>query len=179
MHNTATALPSVITAGDTLSFRRQFSEYVPSAGWALTYTLIGPAGLASFAASPDGDAWQITVAAATTAGFPTGVCSLLETAEQTGVRHTLGRRTVQVRANLAAATAGTDTRSHARRMLESIEAWLEKRAPTMASMQIAGRRLDNYPLPDLLALRDRYREEVRREDAAQSGGRRGRLLVRI
>jgi hypothetical protein len=34
--------------------------------------------------------------------------------------------------------------------------------------------LENYPLPDLLKLRDRYRAEVRREE---SGG--GRMLVSL
>jgi hypothetical protein len=49
----------------------------------------------------------------------------------------------------------------------AIEAYLENASNLAASeYQIAGRQLRRYPLPELMTLRDRYRVEVAREDAA-------------
>ena len=81
-------------------------------------------------------------------------------------------------ANLVGASAG-DTRSHAQKMLDAIEAWLESKAPTAASVEIAGRKISNYPLADLLALRSKYKFEVSQETGIATGKRGSKLLVRF
>jgi hypothetical protein len=55
-------------------------------------------------------------------------------------------------------------RSHAKIVLDSIEAVLENRATMdQSSMSIAGRSLSRTPLPDLMELRDRYKAEYLKE----------------
>jgi hypothetical protein len=49
-------------------------------------------------------------------------------------------------------------------MLDAINAWMESKAPVAGSMEINGRKIAYFPLPDLLKLRDRYRAEVAREE---------------
>jgi hypothetical protein len=69
---------------------------------------------------------------------------------------------VRVLPNLAAATAGADLRTHAEKVLAGIEAYLEGKASSgwAASLEIAGRKLSEYALAELLKLRDTYRAEV-------------------
>lgn len=56
---------------------------------------------------------------------------------------------------------GTDNRNYAERMLDAIEAVLEKRASSdQQSYSIAGRSITRIPLTELLALRDKFRAEV-------------------
>ena len=70
------------------------------------------------------------------------------------------------------------------RALEAVESMLEGRASSATHRyEIAGRMLQNYPIPELLMLRDRLRQDVAREDAAaaMAAGRapRGRIQVRF
>lgn len=60
--------------------------------------------------------------------------------------------------------------SHAERVLVAIEAVIEGRASKdQESYKIGDRELVRTPLRDLLLLRDRYREDVRRARSARKG----------
>ncbi|MTH79413.1 hypothetical protein [Paracoccus aestuariivivens] len=74
-------------------------------------------------------------------------------------------------ADIASLTSGFDGRSHARRVLEAVEAVLENRASIdQERYSINNRELWRTPVADLLMLRSRYRDEVRREEQAVNGG---------
>lgn len=171
---TSIAPPCEFRAGDTATWRRTLADYPASESWQLKYTLVGTAGAYAFTAAADGDDHVVTVAPATTAAWAAGRYVLTEYVTDGTSRFTLASTSVRVLADLAAASEPLDTRSHASKVLDAIEAWLESQAPTAAKFELAGRRLENYPLPELLTLRDRYRAEVRRE---VSGG--GRVLVSL
>jgi hypothetical protein len=80
---------------------------------------------------------------------------------------TVGTGTITVQASFGAATL--DNRSFARVALANIEAYLQNSANlTASSYEIAGRKLHRISVPDLLTLRDRYKAEVSREDAANN-----------
>lgn len=175
---------SELIAGDTLDFTTSVPDYPASAGWTLTYKLIPrTAGtVISFNAAADGDDYRAQVAAATTAAWAAGEYSWTAYAIKAGERHTVEQGTVKILADPAVVTA-YDGRSHARKVLEAIEAVLENRATLdQKSYAIGGRSLERTPIADLLVLRDKYKSEVVREDAASrvanglSG--RGRLLAR-
>jgi len=59
--------PIQITAGDTLSWQRSFSNYPASAGWQLTYELRGNGQAIEFSSTANGDTHVILVSAAITA----------------------------------------------------------------------------------------------------------------
>ena len=68
--------------------------------------------------------------------------------------------------------------------LANIEAYLQNSANlTAASYEIAGRKLQRFGITDLLVLRDKYRGEVLREDAAAGFAaglpNRSRVMVRF
>lgn len=178
MADIPSTIPQQIRAGDTARWRRNLGNYPADDGWQLTYAVVGPTAVHSVAATPDGAAHKVEVLASASAAWEPGIYRVQEYVAKGVDRYTLSVVSLRVLPDLAASN-GLDTRTHARKVLDAIEAWLERKAPTAASFQYEGRRLENYPLPELLALRDRYRAEVRSEDAADSGLGGRRMLVRV
>lgn len=175
--------PVSIHAGDTLSWTRTLADYPASAGWVLSYVMVA-AGVPriTFSAAPDGDDHRVTVEAVVTGAWAPGRYSRIARVSLDGVVHTVGSDQVEVLPNLAAVDVGTfDPRSHARRMLDAIEAALERRASAeqlhILEYQIAGRGMKNDHAT-LIKLRAEYANAVARETAA-STGRTGRVLLRF
>lgn len=167
-----TAPPSIV-AGDSASWRVTLPEY-PAGDWTLRYSLINANALHTIEASADGDEYLVTLAPATTAGWAPGRYEVTAYVESATERHTLGHGHIQIQPNPV--SGPRDTRSHARKVLDAIESFLETGDIMAGQVQIADRRIANIPIPDLLSLRDRYRAEVKREE---SGGKAGRLYVRL
>ena len=165
MADIPTLEPTTANAGDTWRWTRTLADYPASAGWALSYTLINGTTKITINASASGDAHAVTVSAATTAGYTAGTYDWRARVTKAGEVYTVGEGRLTVRNAYAGSTF--DARSHARKTLEAIEAVIEGRASSSTlEYSIAGRSLKHIPAADLLALRDRYRAEVKREDAA-------------
>lgn len=84
-------------------------------------------------------------------------------------RLTIGRGSVQVKPNRDAST--TDPRSHARKVLDAIEAVIEGRASKDQEEYSIGsggssRSLKRTPIPELLRLKSVYQQAVNGEEAA-------------
>ena len=81
------------------------------------------------------------------------------------------------------ADAALDDRTHAKKVLEAIEAVLENRAgKDQEEYSIAGRSLKRTPLDELYALRSKYRAEVfaeRLAEDARNGRQGGKLTVTL
>lgn len=177
----STTEPTTLPAGDTAKWRRTLPDWLASDGWALTYTLVNAATRITFTASADGDGHLVNVPAATTATWAPGAYTWRAQVSKAGEVYTVGTGIMHV---LPAFGAATDARTHAAKVLEAVEAYLEN-ANNLAAAQyeIAGRSLRRHTLPELLALRDRYRFELSRADAAQRAAAglapRGRIAVRF
>jgi len=59
-----------------------------------------------------------------------------------------------------------DTRTHARRTLDALEAWIERRDATVAEYTIGDKQMRYISISDLLKLRQIYRAEVEAEKLA-------------
>lgn len=168
-----TTEPTAIDAGTTVRWRRVLAEFPPSDGWSLSYAIRGPdeAELA-VPATVDGDEFAVEIPAATTQGWAPGRYAIAGYVEQGAgpalERHRVYAGALLVRAYLADVQGPYEARSHARRVLEAIEAVLEGRASKdQESYTIQGRTLVRTPIDQLLKLRDRYRAEVLREEDAE------------
>ena len=175
-----TTEPTSITPGDTVKWTRSLPDYPASAGWVLSYELVKASTRITITASSSGDNHLVTVAAATSTNYTAGDYAWRARVTKSGEVYTVGTGRVTILPSFASAT---DARSQARRALEAIESMLEGRASSaVMEYEIAGRRLRNYPIPELLTLRDRYRQDVAREDAAARSAAnlpsRTRILVR-
>lgn len=163
-----TTEPAAARAGDTWKWTRTLADY-PASAWTLKYRLKNAAGGIEITATASGDDFDITVAAATTAAYTAGTYAWIAWVEGgSSEKYTVGEGSIVVepdyRSSLAA--AALDDRSHARKMLDAIEAWLEAKDPAVAEYEIAGRRMKYIPVAELLKLRQFYAREVAAESAA-------------
>jgi hypothetical protein len=175
--------PQVIVSGSTVSWTKDLSDYRPDDGWTLTYALTISGAKIAITASDNGDGRHaVTVAASVTALWGAGRYSWQSYVTKDTERYSIGSGLVEIKPNLAAQTGGYDARTHARKMLDAIEAALEGRASAdqLHVLRVTlGERDIQYNPEVLLPLRDRYRAEVAGEEAAAGLGMSGRVLVRL
>lgn len=163
--------PPEIRAGDSVSWRVSVPGYPVEDGWALHYALRGPQGIDIEALEGTGGDYLVELPATDTSAWAAGWYRWVAyVANATGERLTLETGDLELQPDLLAQDGPEDMRSHARRMLELIEAALEKRIPRdQQSYEIDGQRLDRIPIERLEALRTRYQREVARESRRGSG----------
>lgn len=161
-------LPPTITAGVTFERCVSPCDYL-APDWVLTAHLRGGAAI-DMTAAAEGTGHKFLELGAVTAAWAAGVYSYTVRATNGGDVREVERGTVEVLADLAEVTTPVDARTHAQKVLDSIEAVIEKRATLdQERYRINDRELYRTPLADLLKLRDLYRSEVRREQAAARG----------
>lgn len=181
-----TTEPTTLRAGDTWKWTQSLSDY-PASAWTLKYRFKSPVGGFEITASASGDDYSITVAAATSAGYKAGTYTWAAWVEGgSSEKYTVGTGVCEILPDLrsTSATALQDVRSHARKMLDAVQAWLENRDPAVAEYEIAGRRMKYIPLSELLKLRQRYLSEVSAEERADKIARglavsSGRIQFRL
>jgi len=153
--------PTKLHAGDSVTWAREARAYPSADGWALSFSLRGPGSLD--VASTDGEPYQFRMTSSQTRTLPPGAYHWACYAVREDERQTLGSGRLEVLVDLQQVET-FDGRSHARRMLDLIEAALEKRIPKdQQSYEIDGMKLDRIPVERLEALRTRYRREVAAE----------------
>lgn len=177
-----TTEPQSVTAGDTLQWTIALPDYPASDGWTLKYNLVGAAGQIAIESTPDSDDHLVSVSPATSAVYTPGryrAAKYVEKgADETLERVTLGTLDMVVAPNLAGATAASDTRSHARKVLDALEALIEGRATRSDksyTIDISGSRrsIESLTVIELLEARDRYASMVWQEESG------GQLIVPV
>jgi hypothetical protein len=177
-----TTEPASLLAGDTATWLISLTDYLASDGWVLAYTLINATAKISISSTASNDEHLVNVDAATTAAWTAGTYSWRAQVSKAGQVFTVASGSIVVQPAFAASTL--DNRSHARKALDAVQAYLENPANLSAAMyEIAGRKLQRLSIPDLLTLRDRYQFEVAREEAAALVARglpdKRRVMVRF
>lgn len=162
--------PDTLRAGDTWKWTRTLADY-PASAWTLKYRFKSAAGGFEITATASGDSYAMTVAAATSAAYASGLYTWIAWVEGgTSEKYTVdtGHLTVNPDYRTGTATTALDDRSHARKTLAAIETWIESRNPGVSEYEIAGRRMKYIPITDLLKMRAHYKAEVAAEDAAEA-----------
>jgi len=163
-----TTEPAEIIAGDTLKWKREdLSADYPASSWTLTYELRGPQQI-TITATADGDDFSVSVGTSTTAGWTAGDYWWAAYVSDGTDRYRVDGGTLTIKPDLATTGAVYDGRSHAKKVLDAIEAVIEGRASKdQMSYTIAGRSLARTPIADLLRLRDSYKAEYKAEQKAE------------
>lgn len=171
--------PSSLRAGDTWKWTRTLADY-PAGTWTLKYRFKNATSYFEIVAGTSGTDHLVSVAAATTAAYAAGSYTWMAWVEGgSSEKYTVDTGTLAVDPDYRASTAAYDGRSHARKMLDAIEAWLEARDPAVAEYEIAGRRMKYIPVAELIKLRSRYKTELANEanaDAIAKGEGLGRKI---
>lgn len=180
--------PRQLRAGDTLEWTVSHPDYPASDGWTLTYKLSGPQQI-TIAATADGDAFNVSVAAATSATWSAGMYSYAAyVTGSAGERYTIETGSIEVLQNLVTLTGTQEGRSLWQRILEAVEAAMAGRASKQQkSMTVPG--VAGGSTIELLSNDELYRawqrakaeveKEKRAERVARGQKRGGRLLFRF
>jgi hypothetical protein len=177
-----TVEPEQITVGDTIKWTKSLSDYPASEGWTLSYTFVNSSGTFSVTSTADGDDHAVSVSSTTSSSYTAGTYSWQSYATSSSERHQVDAGTIILNPNFA--DGATDSRSHAKKVLDAIESVIEGRASEdAAAMSIAGRSITKMTLEELISTRSKYRaeynRELRAERIAQGLGGRKKVLVRF
>lgn len=181
--------PETLQIGDTWGWTATVTDYPATDGWTLKFALRGYGlSVIDITATADGDDYIVTVAAAITATYTKGKYlweAYIEKGSGPEVeRYKVGEGIVELLPFLGSATAETDNRSHAQKMLDMIEAALEAAAPNAAiiSLTVNGKSVQ-YKRDDINRMYDKYRRIVADEkvamDVANGKATSRRILTRF
>jgi hypothetical protein len=181
-----TTEPLQARAGMTWQWRREDLADYPASTWTLKYWFkkTGSTGANfSITASADGANFSISVAATTTQGYTAGdyTWAAVVTAGSEAFEVDHGFLKLLSRYDQA---ANLDDRTHARKVLDAINAVLEGRATLdQQEYTIGNRSLKRMPIADLIKLKSVYEQMVASETAADrlAQGRSigGKIQVRL
>ena len=165
--NYPSQVPTELQLGDFWAWKRDnLSTDYPVASYSLSYefNLIDGAVVSNFTltASESNDTYIIETAstATYTKGNYNWVSYITRTSDSARVK--LEEGFVEIQDNYA--TSSASVRSHAKIVLDAIEAVIENRATMdQSSMSIAGRSLSRLSIDELLTFRDRYKTEYLKE----------------
>lgn len=167
--NYPTQEPDTLVVGDRWVWRRDdlVSDY-PIADYALEYRFTedstGNTNAFTIAATEADSTYLVEITSGVTANLVAGdyqwAAFIIRSSDSQRVVVDQGR--TEILPNLQNTTA--DLRSHAKKVLDAIEAVLENRASQdQMSYSIAGRSLSRMSIDDLMTFRNRYRAEYLRE----------------
>ena len=185
MVDVPTTEPAEVTAGDTIKWKKSLSDYPASAGWTLSYVLINSTNKIAMTSTADGDDHLVSVAPAVSGAYTAGLYDWQAHVSDGTDRYSVGIGTTTVLPDISAVPT-YDGRSYVKKALDAIEATLLKKATKDQQAMImpyGGRRIDRYPIEDLLKWRDRlkaeYAQELRNDKLQQGIGGRRKILTRF
>ena len=161
--------PDNVITGTSLKWTKTLSNYPASDGWILKYYMVGPSGKIEITASTSGDDFSVSVLPADTENYEPGIYQWVSFVEKltAGVvteRYAIESGSLEVIQDPSTFATGVDNRSHAQRVLQSINTLLEGKALSAEqSYSIAGRSISLMSIRDLLLWKDYYELAVKTE----------------
>lgn len=157
--------PGEIVVGDSAGWSVALNDY-PAPDWVLHYAMFNKDSNQSFDAAADGTDHKVSLASATTGAWAAGRYDWSAYVTKGSERESVATGVFIIKADPSLGL-NYDGRSHARKMLEAIEATLEGRATRqdieLMKGQYGERAIERDP--DLLRKwRDEYKKEVKAED---------------
>jgi hypothetical protein len=168
--NYPTQEPDLLVIGDRWTWRRPdlVADY-PTADYALTYEFhedSGGGGSHKFTitATETTTDYIVEIASATTASYTAGEYNWYAFITRSSDSQRIAIDEGHTKLELDFTNTNADNRSHAKKVLDAIQAVLENRASQdQMAYSIAGRSLSRMSIDDLMRFRDRYRAEYNRE----------------
>lgn len=160
--------PTSIRAGDTLNWTKTLDDYPADDSWVLSYAFRGSPGTFDITAGSSGADHSVSVAAATTTSYDAGFYDVLGYVDKSSERYSVYEGRIEVLADLEAAGSSYDGRTHVKKTLDAIESVLENRASKeILESTIEGVAIKRIPHEDLIAMRGKYLDWYRQEQAAE------------
>jgi hypothetical protein len=165
--NYPTTEPNELQLGDLWAWKRTdlFNDY-PTASYALSYefNLVDGSAASNFTLTATESNNEYIIETSSTTSYTAGEYNWVSyiTRSSDSVRIKLSEGFTEIQENYATTTSSV--RSHAKKVLDAIEAVIENRATMdQSSMSIAGRSLSRLTVDELMTFRDRYKVEYLKE----------------
>lgn len=161
--------PTQLRAGDTIKWKKTLGDYPAGASeWSLKYALRGTAGVIDIEASADGTDHLVSISPTTSTAYASGHYDVLGFVEKGSDRYTVFAGRMEILPDLETEGSSYDGRTHAKKVLDKIEAVLENRATKeILESTIEGVSIKRIPHEDLLMMRSKYLNWHRQEIAAE------------
>ena len=165
--NYPTSEPNELQLGDFWAWKRtDLSTDYPTASYALSYefNLVDGSTAANFTLTATESNDEYIIEVSNTTSYTSGEYNWISyiTRSSDSARIKLSEGFTEIQENYATTTSSV--RSHAKKVLDAIEAVIENRATMdQSSMSIAGRSLSRLTIDELLQFRDRYKAEYLKE----------------
>ena len=165
--NFPTKVPEELQLGDLWAWKiTDISDDYPTASFSLSYqfNLIDGATPSKFTLTASESNNEYIISTTSTTSQTKGRYNWIAyiTRQSDSARIKIGEGFIEIQDNFA--TTSTSVRSHAKIVLDSLEAVIENRASMdQSSMSIAGRSLSRMSIDELLTFRDKYKAEVLKE----------------
>jgi hypothetical protein len=176
--------PSVINAGDTISWTKSLPDYLPSDGWSLSYAFRfqhGAGGL-DLIGIQSGAVFSSTIPAASSNAMQRGLWNWAAYVTLGADRHQVAAGILTVKPNLATINDTTDLRTSAKKAYDNaLAAW--EGVKLGQTVILNGRTYTQHNLKDLIVFVDRckadYVAERQAEQMAQTGINPRHIGVRL
>ena len=181
-----TGEPLEVFAGDLIKWKiPEDDDFLLASSWVLSYAIIMAGNQFEITCTDDGDNHHLaTVTAADSTKWKPGTYKWQSYITNGTERYSVSTGEIIIQPNFATLGGGYDSRTHAEKVLASIEATIEGTATQdQSSVSINGQQLSRTPKGDLIMFRNKYRIEVasekRAERVAKGLGHHGTIKVRM
>lgn len=161
--------PVELFQAETFKWIKSLVDYPFSEGWILKYYYSSPTAAFNITAVQSGtsDDYLATILSSDTSGKAAGDYEWQAWVEKAAEKDMVDSGTLELKTSLTSGDI-TDTRSHAKIVLDAIEAAIEGNASNVQEdVEIVGRKVKFISKDELLAFRSRYKAEYESEQAAE------------
>lgn len=164
------AIPSKITAGTSVSWLVSLPSFPASSGWTLTYTLVSPSAQVQVTSTPSGDNHLFEIPFSESSDYIPGKYAFQAHADNGTERYQVDAGEVEIAADFADATTGSDTRDWLTVAIEALQASIAGRASKTQMVQlVSGVQIQHMTLADQISALKRLKSMR----AAKTGKMRG------
>ncbi len=173
--------PNTIQAGNSLRFDRTLNDY-PASEWTLTYVLrsrLPAVEKIEIVATPNGDAFEVNVPAATTLEWTPGDFTMVGYVAKSPDRYEVYRAPMTITPDIATADLPLDTRSYYERLLAKVRETIESGVVReVIRYNFNGVSTEVWNMADALKALAYLESKVEQEKAKASGKQR-KILTRF
>jgi hypothetical protein len=179
-------LPSVVVAGDSVSFTESYPEYLPADGWELRYVMINAAGKIELSGAAVGNEYQFSASSLVTSAWAAGNYSVgLYALRGADDRKTLCASSIVIAPDPVAADT-IDPRSSAKKTLDALMTAYDDLIASGGMVQmvsINGRTTQFRSADEILTQIKFFQQQVNAQEQAKNlrngSGLGGRILTRF
>ena len=174
--------PIKLVAGDSIKWKRKLDDYLPSAGWSLTYFLVDTANRIQIDTTGDADDYHVVgVTALVSSAWNSGKYKWQAFVSDGTDRFKVDEGSIEIEPDFSQMATGYDARSHAQKVYELLEDLIEGRATTdTVSLSLGGKSVQKMGSSELISWYRYYEKKYLKEKRleAMANGNSGNNTIR-